>query len=203
MADTRLRNVLTSQNACSKACLQRPRWLIPGAQGYGITLGTINFLGVLAAMFQAMPSLQFQARPHPAQTLLLPCSVHAQPSIPDAPALCLDPVRATFQAMPSLQVQARPHLARTPFGLCSRACLVMHISLSGCAGACFRESNAIALRPSRAAWLLFFSTQTLKVRRARMIWNLKHIILALRRERMQNMTLVARACPPVHVVVLY
>ena len=32
-------------------------------QGYGITLGTINCLGVMAAMFQAMPSLGFQARP--------------------------------------------------------------------------------------------------------------------------------------------
>ncbi len=31
-------------------------------QGYGVTLGTINFLGVLAALFQAMPSLSFQAR---------------------------------------------------------------------------------------------------------------------------------------------
>lgn len=31
-------------------------------QGYGITLGTINCLGVMAAMFQAMPSLSFQAR---------------------------------------------------------------------------------------------------------------------------------------------
>jgi hypothetical protein len=27
-----------------------------------VTLGTINFLGVLAALFQAMPSLSFQAR---------------------------------------------------------------------------------------------------------------------------------------------
>ena len=95
------------------AYLQRPRWLTPGAQGYGITLGTINFLGVLAAMFQAMPSLQFQARPHPAQSLLLPCPVHAQRSIPDAPALCSNPVRAMFQAMPSLQFQARPHPAQT------------------------------------------------------------------------------------------
>jgi len=32
-----------------------------------VTLGTINFLGVLAALFQAMPSLSFQARrPAPA-----------------------------------------------------------------------------------------------------------------------------------------
>ena len=37
-----------------------PRW--GAAQGYGVTLGTINFLGVLAALFQAMPSLSFQAR---------------------------------------------------------------------------------------------------------------------------------------------
>lgn len=34
-------------------------WLLD-KKGYGITLGTINFLGVIASIFQAMPSLYFQ-----------------------------------------------------------------------------------------------------------------------------------------------
>ncbi len=36
-------------------------WLLD-KKGYGITLGTINFLGVIASIFQAMPSLYFQVR---------------------------------------------------------------------------------------------------------------------------------------------
>lgn len=36
-------------------------WLLD-KKGYGITLGTINFLGVLASLFEAMPSLGFQVR---------------------------------------------------------------------------------------------------------------------------------------------
>ena len=35
-------------------------WLLD-TKGFGITLGTINFLGVLASLFEAMPSLGFQA----------------------------------------------------------------------------------------------------------------------------------------------
>ena len=35
-------------------------WLLD-KMGYGITLATINFLGVLASFFQAMPSVWFQA----------------------------------------------------------------------------------------------------------------------------------------------
>ncbi len=34
-------------------------WLLD-RMGYGITLATINFLGVLASFFQAMPSVWFQ-----------------------------------------------------------------------------------------------------------------------------------------------
>ena len=36
-------------------------WLLD-SKGYGITMGTINFLGVLASLFQAMPDLWFQVR---------------------------------------------------------------------------------------------------------------------------------------------
>lgn len=36
-------------------------WLLD-KKGYGVTLATINFLGVIASFFQAMPSLYFQAR---------------------------------------------------------------------------------------------------------------------------------------------
>ena len=39
-------------------------WLLD-RMGYGITLATINFLGVLASFFQAMPSVWFQVRPDP------------------------------------------------------------------------------------------------------------------------------------------
>lgn len=34
-------------------------WLLD-TKGYGITLGTINFLAVVASLFEAMPSLWFQ-----------------------------------------------------------------------------------------------------------------------------------------------
>ena len=34
-------------------------WLLD-KKGYGVTMGTINFLGVLASLFEAMPSLGFQ-----------------------------------------------------------------------------------------------------------------------------------------------
>lgn len=37
-------------------------WLLD-RMGYGITLATINFLGVLASFFQAMPNVWFQVRP--------------------------------------------------------------------------------------------------------------------------------------------
>lgn len=37
-------------------------WLLD-RMGYGITLATINFLGVLASFFQAMPSVWFQVGP--------------------------------------------------------------------------------------------------------------------------------------------
>ena len=37
-------------------------WLLD-TKGYGITLGTINCLGVIASLFQAMPSLWFQVWP--------------------------------------------------------------------------------------------------------------------------------------------
>lgn len=43
-------------------------WLLD-TKGYGITLGTINFLGVVASIFQAMPSLWFQ---------VLACQRHPQ-----------------------------------------------------------------------------------------------------------------------------
>ncbi len=36
-------------------------WLLD-RMGYGITLATINFLGVLASFFQAMPNVWFQVR---------------------------------------------------------------------------------------------------------------------------------------------
>lgn len=38
-------------------------WLLDN-KGYGITLGTINCMGVLASIFQAVPNLGFQVR-HP------------------------------------------------------------------------------------------------------------------------------------------
>lgn len=43
-------------------------WLLD-KKGYGYTMGTINFLGVLACLFEAMPSLGFQVQP------LLPLSL--------------------------------------------------------------------------------------------------------------------------------
>ena len=36
-------------------------WMLD-KKGYGITLATINCMGVIASLFQAMPSLQFQAQ---------------------------------------------------------------------------------------------------------------------------------------------
>lgn len=36
-------------------------WLLD-KKGYGVTLAVINLLGVLASIFQAMPSLYFQVR---------------------------------------------------------------------------------------------------------------------------------------------
>ena len=55
---------------------------------------------------------------------------------------------------------------------------MMHINLSERAGACFRGNYATALCPPRAARLLFFLSQTLELGRARMIGNLKLIILS-------------------------
>ena len=46
-------------------------WLLD-TKGYGITLGTINFLGVVASLFQAMPNLWFQV-----QAPANPPAVHA------------------------------------------------------------------------------------------------------------------------------
>ncbi len=39
-------------------------WLLD-SKGYGVTLAVINLLGVLASIFQAMPSLYFQVRRRP------------------------------------------------------------------------------------------------------------------------------------------
>ena len=39
-------------------------WLLD-SKGYGVTLATINFLGVIASIFQAMPSLYFQVSLYP------------------------------------------------------------------------------------------------------------------------------------------
>ena len=80
-------------------------WLLD-KKGYGVTLATINFLGVIASFFQAMPSLYFQARHKTLEidpgnaTQTLKCDAlchhaserhrlllpgHAQPVLPGAP----------------------------------------------------------------------------------------------------------------------
>ena len=49
-------------NCCTLLGSRTVIWLLD-TRGYGLALGTINFLGVLASLFEAMPSLGFQASP--------------------------------------------------------------------------------------------------------------------------------------------
>ena len=56
-------------------------WLLD-KMGYGITLATINFLGVLASFFQAMPSVWFQACCH---SHALTCMYTHRPGMPPQP----------------------------------------------------------------------------------------------------------------------
>ena len=65
-------------------------WLLD-RMGYGITLATINFLGVLASFFQAMPSVWFQVRPCPKPCACRPSWVLRSCSPPSASRAALLP----------------------------------------------------------------------------------------------------------------